>query len=294
MPRFGAVVTAMITPFDENDVVDLDVAADLARWLVDHGTEGLVLAGTTGESSVLDDREKLDLWQAVAEAVDVPVIAGTGSNDTAHTVALTRAAGDLDVAGVIVVTPYYNRPGPAGIDGHFRAAAEATDLPVLLYDIPVRTGRKVPTDVLVRLVREVPNIVGVKDATGNPAETGRLVAELPESADVYSGDDSLTLPLLAVGAVGVVGVATHWAGPQFKEMVTAYEKGDVVRAREVNASLYESYDFETGPEYPNPIPTKAMMRALGFGVGQCRAPMGLAPDSLEDLARQVYGNLTRG
>src|SRR5437588_818486 len=174
MSRFGAVVTAMVTPFGSDGSLDLDAAAGLARWLTDHGSEGLVVGGTTG------------------------------------------------------------------------------DLPWLVYDIPVRTGRKVAHDVLVRLAREVPTIVGVKDASGDPAGSARLIADAPAGFELYSGDDSLTLPLLSVGAVGVIGVATHWAAPQFAEMMTAFGKGDVAGAREVNALLLPSYAFETGERAPNP------------------------------------------
>jgi 4-hydroxy-tetrahydrodipicolinate synthase len=210
--RFGSVVTAMVTPFDGEGRLDLDAARRLARWLQDNGNDGLVVAGTTGEAPVLSDSEKLDLWAAVAEAVTIPVVAGTGSNDTAHSVHLTREASRLGVAGVLVVCPYYNRPSQAGIEGHFRAVCAATELPVMLYDIPVRTGRKVSTATLLRLFTEVPNLVALKDAAGNPGETARVVADGPGHLEVYSGDDAMTLPLLAVGAVGVVGVATAWTG----------------------------------------------------------------------------------
>ncbi len=291
MARFGAVVTAMVTPFHGEGGLDLEGAVALARWLADHGSDGLVVAGTTGEGPVLSDDEKLDLWRAVVEAVTIPVVAGTGSNDTAHSVELTRRAAQTGVAGALVVTPYYNRPPQAGIEAHFRAVAQASDLPVLIYDIPVRTGRKVGHDVLVRLAREVPQVVGVKDAAGDVAGTARLLADAPEDFEVYSGDDSLTLPLLAVGAVGVVGVATHWAAPQFAEMIASFAKGDVVRARAVNAQLLASYAFETGEAAPNPIPAKAMMRVLGQRVGECRLPMGPAPAGLEDRARQVLADL---
>lgn len=292
MARFGTVVTAMVTPFDDQGRLDVDAAATLARWLVDHGSDGLVLAGTTGESPVLSDDEDVELWTAVREAVSVPLIAGTGTNDTRHAMELTARATETGVDAVLVVTPYYNRPGQAGLDAHFRAVASATDLPMLIYDIPVRTGRKVDTEVLVRLAHEVDNIVGVKDAAGDPSETARLIAEAPSDFEVYSGDDAMTLPLLAVGAVGVIGVATHWAGPQCAQMIAAFQKGDVETAREVNAALLESFTYETGPDAPNPIPTKAMMRVLGLPVGQCRPPMGPAPAGLEDRAREVLANLT--
>lgn len=289
--RFGRVLTAMVTPFDDDGALDLDGARTLARHLAEHGNDGLVVAGTTGESPVLTDDEKLALWAAVAEAVTIPVIAGTGTNDTAHSVHLTREASRLGVAGVLVVTPYYNRPSQSGLEGHFRAVAEATDLPVMVYDIPIRTGRKVSSALLGTLAREVSNVVAVKDAAGNPAETAVVLAHAPAGFECYSGDDALTLPLLAIGAVGVVGVATHWSALDHQEMITAFEKGDVGAARAVNARLLPSFAFETGDDAPNPVPTKAMLRVLGLPGGQCRLPMGDAPDWVEPKARQVLADL---
>ena len=291
MARFGSVITAMVTPFDGEGALDLDAAAALARWLTGHGSEGLVVAGTTGEGSTLADEEKLDLWRAVAEAVTVPVIANTGSNDTAHSVHLTRLAAQCGAAAVLAVTPYYNRPSQAGLEAHFRAVAEATDLPVLLYDIPVRSGRKISHEVMVRLARDVPNVAGVKDAAADVAASARLLAAVPDRFEVYSGNDDHTLALVALGAVGVVGVATHWVGVEMGELIAAVGKGDLGHAREVNARLLESYLFETGDVAPNPIPAKAMMRTLGVAVGECRLPMGAAPEGLEDRAREVYANV---
>lgn len=281
----------MVTPFDGEGALDLDVAAQLARWLADHGSDGLVVAGTTGEGSTLTDDEKLDLWRAVAEAVTIPVIANTGSNDTAHSVHLTRQAAGLGAAGVLAVTPYYNRPSQAGLEAHFRAIAEATELPVVLYDIPVRSGRKISHEVMVRLAQEVPNMAGVKDAAADVAATARLVAAVPGSFEVYSGNDDHTLALLALGAVGVVGVATHWIGLEMAELIAAAAKGDLAHAREINGRLLESFLFETGDAAPNPIPAKAMMRTLGVPVGECRLPMGPAPAGLENRAREVYAHL---
>jgi 4-hydroxy-tetrahydrodipicolinate synthase len=281
----------MVTPFDGEGALDLHVAAQLARWLADHGSDGLVVAGTTGEGSTLTDDEKLDLWRAVAEAVAIPVIANTGSNDTAHSVHLTRQAAGLGVAGVLAVTPYYNRPSQSGIEAHFRAVAGATDLPVMLYDIPVRSGRKISHEVMVRLAHGVRNMAGVKDAAADVAATARLIAAVPDSFEVYSGNDDYTLPLLALGAVGVVGVATHWVGLEMAEMIAAASKGDLAHAREINGRLLESFVFETGDAAPNPIPAKAMMRTLGVPVGECRLPMGPAPAGLEDRAREVYAAL---
>jgi 4-hydroxy-tetrahydrodipicolinate synthase len=290
-PRFGRVITAMVTPFDDRGELDLDAAAELANWLVETGSDGLVLAGTTGESPALTDSECLALFRRVRQAVSVPLLAGTGSNSTAHAVELTRLAAETGVDGILTVTPYYNRPPQAGIEAHFQAVAAATSLPVVIYDIPVRTGRKVATETLLRLVREVPNIVAVKDAAGNPAETARLVAGAPSDFELYSGDDNMTLPLLAVGAVGVISVASHWVARQMGEMVEAFEKGDLDTARRVNARLLPSYDFETCEEAPNPIPAKALLRVLGLRVGECRPPMGPAPDGLGERARIVLDGL---
>jgi 4-hydroxy-tetrahydrodipicolinate synthase len=289
--RFGSVLTAMVTPFDSGGNVDLDGAVTLARWLLENGSDGLVVTGTTGEAAVLRDEEKRDLWQAVADAVTAPVIAGAGTNDTQHSLELTRAAETAGVTAVLAVTPYYNRPSQGGIEAHFRAIAAATSLPVLLYDIPSRTGRKLEHETVLHLAREVPNVVGVKDAGGNPGATARVVAAVPEGFDVYSGDDSLTLPLLSVGASGVIGVAAHWSGRLHAEMMISFAKGDVEEARRINARLLESYQFETSDSAPNPIPTKTMMRVLGLPAGQCRLPLGPAPEGLEDDARRVLANL---
>jgi len=281
----------MATPFDESGRLDLDGAARLARHLVEHGNDGFVVTGTTGEAPTLSDDERVAMWRRVVEAVDVPVIAGSTSNDTAHSVELTRRATEAGVAGILAVTPYYSRPSQAGLEAHFRAVAAATPLPVVLYDIPVRTGRKIATDTMLRLAREVPNIVGVKDAAGDPAATARLLADAPAGFECYSGDDALTLPLLAVGAVGLIGVATHWCGAECAEMIGRFLGGDVAGAIAVQAALLESFAYETGDEAPNPLPTKAMLRVLGLPAGECRLPLGAAPPGLEDRAKSVLAEL---
>jgi 4-hydroxy-tetrahydrodipicolinate synthase len=293
MARFGRVLTAMVTPFDADGALNLDTARTLARWLQDHGNDGLVIAGTTGEAPVLSDDERLSLFAAVIEAVTIPVIAGTGTNDTAHSVHLTREAKQLGAAGVLAVCPYYNRPSQAGIEAHIRAMADASDLPVMVYDIPVRTGRKISTATLLRMFREVSNIVALKDAAGNPGETAVLVSAAPDGVEVYSGDDGFTLPLLACGIVGTVGVATHWTGEDHQQMFDLWDKGDTIGARMVNSRMLESFSFETGDDAPNPIPSKAMMRHLGIPVGQARLPMGDAPAFVDERCPQVWSNLRR-
>ncbi len=290
-PTFGRILTALITPFGSDGSVDLDVAQQLARRLVDEGNEGLVVCGTTGESPTLSDDEKLSMFSAVLEAVDVPVIAGTVGNDTAHSVELSLRAKALGVHGLLSLCPYYNRPSQAGIEQHLRAIAQAVELPQVIYDIPVRTGRKVSSEVLLRLAHDEKNVIGLKDAAANPAETARVIREAPADFEVYSGDDGLTLPLLSVGAVGTIGVATHWTAPDHVDMFAALESGDLAAATAINQRMLPSFAFETGDLTPNPIPSKAMMRTLGFEVGQCRLPLGDAPAGLEDEARRIYAEL---
>ena len=289
--RFARVLTAMVTPFDARGDLDLDGAVELARWLIAHGSEGLVLAGTTGEGPTLTDDEKVELWTTVRAAVDVPLLAGTGSNDTRHTCGLSERADAAGVDGLLVVTPYYNRPSQAGLEAHFRAVAAATDLPMVVYDIPGRTGRKIDTPLLVRLANEVATIVGVKDAAGNPGETARLIAEAPADFAVWSGDDPMTLPLLAVGAVGVIGTATHWCGEMMAEMIAAFGKGDVDRAQQLNASLFESYAYESREIAQFALAVKVALRCLGLPGGPCRLPIGPEPDGLEAEARGMLDRL---
>jgi 4-hydroxy-tetrahydrodipicolinate synthase len=290
-PRFGRVLTAMVTPFHDDGSLDLEGAVALARWLVQHGNDGLVIAGTTGEAPTLTDDEKVELWTAVRAAVDVPLVAGTGSNDTRHTCEVSERAAATGVDGLLVVTPYYNRPSQAGLDAHFRAVAGATDLPVVLYDIPGRTGRKINTELLVRLADEVPSIVGVKDAAGNPGETARVIAAAPDDFDVWSGDDAMTLPLLAVGAVGVIGTGTHWFGEVMSELVSAFTKGDHERARELNASLFDSYAYQSREIAQFALAVKVALRVLGQPAGPCRLPIGPEPEGLEADAQRVLQGL---
>jgi 4-hydroxy-tetrahydrodipicolinate synthase len=293
MAIFGQVLTAMITPFDASGALDLNEAVRLAKWLQDSGNDGLVISGTTGESSTLTDAEKLSLWEAVINAVTIPVIAGSGSNDTAHSVHMTKEVTKMGAAGILAVGPYYNRPPQSGLEGHITAMANATTLPVVVYDIPVRTGRKISTQTLAKLANTVPNIKALKDAAGAPAETANLMAQVPKDFELYSGDDGLTLAFLAYGGSGVIGVATHWSAPEHQAMITAFKNGDVALARKYNDILLESYAFETGDDNPNPIPSKVMMNHLGFKVGDCRLPMGPPPAGLADRAATVHANLQK-
>lgn len=291
MARFGPVITAMVTPFRPDGSLDLEGSANLARWLVEHGNDALVVAGTTGESAVLTDPERIDLFRAVRGAVTVPLIAGSTTNDTAHSVEVTIGAAEVGMDAVLAVVPYYNKPTQAGLDLHFRAIAAASDLPVMLYDVPSRTGRKLATETTLRLAREVPTVVALKDAGGDPAETARLIAEAPEGFEVYSGDEPLSLAFAAYGAVGVVGVSSHWTGRQQQEMFAAFAKGDVAAAREINARLLASYKFMNSDTCVFSQAVKVAMGVLGVPVGDCRLPLGPAPAGTDLLARNVLNEL---
>jgi 4-hydroxy-tetrahydrodipicolinate synthase len=291
IPPFGRVITAMVTPFNDSGALDIDGAVTLARYLASHGSDALVLSGSTGESTVLSDQERVDLWRAVADGVEIPVIAGSTTNDTRDSIQLTEKAAEAGAKGILAMTPYYSRPPQSGIEAHFRAVASATDLPVICYDIAVRTGRPIAPDTLLRLAEVAPTIVGWKDASGNPVNTARLLAKLPESFVCYCGDDHLTLSLIAVGAVGVISVASHWTGLEMGEMLRRFFDGDVDGALEIQRALYESFDYESTEETPNPMPTKAMMHVLGLPAGECRLPMGASPGDLEERAKRVIASL---
>jgi 4-hydroxy-tetrahydrodipicolinate synthase len=289
----------MVTPFDAAGQLDLAAAGRLAAHLVEHGSEGLVIAGTTGESPTISHEEQRRLFHAVREAVDVPILAGTGSNSTSEAVELTEYVTKEGVADAcLVVSPYYNRPPQSGIHHYFATIAQATDLPVVMYDIPVRTGRKIEHETMVRLANEHRNIRGLKDAAGDPAATERLLQDprLPSDFVVYSGDDGLNLDLASRGAVGAISVASHWAGDVLARMFDALAAGDTAGAARVHEILGPSYEFETSVDTPNPIPSKAMLRALGLReVGYCRPPLVLESradeDRLEARALEVHRQL---
>lgn len=268
---FGLLATAMITPFDDKGDVDHQKAWDLARHLADRGTDTLVVAGTTGESPTLSDTEKLALFKTVVDSVSekkTKVVAGTGTYDTAHSVHLTEQAVDLGVDGILAVTPYYNRPSQDGLVAHFTAIADV-GAPVMLYNIPARTGRIIEIDTLARLA-DHSSIVAVKDAVENVDFTSTTVSEIP-GLPVYSGQDSLTLPMMSVGAVGVVSVVSHVAGPSVKAMVKAAASGDYVEARRIHHQLLplcHACFLE-----PNPGPIKAAVGRYWETVGDVRLPL---------------------
>ena len=292
-PRFGRVITAMITPFNSDGSLDVQGACDLAQWLAEQGNNALVLAGTTGESPTITQDEQIQLVEAVAQAVDIPVIAGAGSNDTRSAITNTQRCEQAGAKGILSVTPYYNRPSQAGLYEHYLRISDSTELPIMLYDIPIRTGRKLESKTMLRLAEETENIVAVKDAAGDIEATAELIAQAPDGFEVYSGEDALTLQLLTVGAVGTVRVASHWTTPETVSLMESFFSGDLDKAKQINQQLIPSYDFESGDLNPNPIPTKAMMKVLGLPGGDCRLPMGPEPEGLQEKARDILEGLGR-
>ncbi len=269
--RFGAVVTAMATPFTERGDLDLEAARSLARWLLDTGTDALVVHGSTGEAATMTDGEKADLVRLVKEvAGDAPVIAGTGTYDTRHSIHLSEAARDAGADALLIVCPYYNKPPQRGVVAHYRAIAEAVDLPVLAYNIPGRTAMRIEHGTLLQLA-EIPGVVGVKDATADLDGVSRLIAEAPAGFEVYSGDDWATFAMVALGAVGVISVAAHLAGERMGQMIALAQSGDAGGARKIHESLLPLYRglFITS----NPIPLKAALDLAGHPVGPPRLPL---------------------
>jgi 4-hydroxy-tetrahydrodipicolinate synthase len=280
--RFGSVVTAMVTPFRDDHAVDLDGAQELASWLVDNGSDAVVVAGSTGESPTLTYKEKSQLFATVGEAIRGrgKLICGTGTYSTAETLELTQAAEDAGADGLLVVTPYYNKPPQRGLVAHFEHIADATELPMILYNIPGRTAVRIEHDTLLQLAQR-PNIVAVKDSTGDFQAVSRVIAEAPEGFEVYSGDDWATFGYVCLGAVGIVSVASHLVGPQIRQMVDLINTGDVPAARKIHEALSPLYNalFITS----NPIPVKAALDMLGRPAGPPRLP--LVPATAEETQR---------
>jgi 4-hydroxy-tetrahydrodipicolinate synthase len=284
---FGRVLTAMVTPFTEDGSIDLSGAQELAAHLVDRQAhDGLVVLGTTGEAPTVSDGEQRAVLKAVLDAVGdrAVVVAGVGTNDTAHTIENIRSAERLGVHGLLVVTPYYNRPSQAGLIRHFTAAADATDLPVMLYDIPPRSIVPIEVETLVRLA-EHPRIVAVKDAKGNLGDVAWTLARTDLA--YYSGEDMLNFPLLALGAVGVVSVVGHLVGPRLAELVAAVEAGDLARARKVNESLLPVYTGVMGGGQ-GAMMIKAALNAMHLPAGPVRPPLvDATPEQVDQLRRDL-------
>ncbi len=294
MGPFGDVLTAMITPFTDGGEVDHARAGELARHLAANGSDGLVIAGTTGESPTLSSDEKRALFATVVEAVadrECVVVAGAGTYDTAESVELTRAAVAAGCDGVMAVTPYYSKPPQEGLFRHFSAIADASDVPVLLYNIPGRTARLIEVDTLARLA-DHPRIVAVKDAVESLAFTARTIESCGERMAVYSGNDELTLPIAAIGGVGVVSVASHLVGPQVKRMVTAARRGDLGTAAKLHQAmvpLFGALFLE-----PNPMPVKAALSEAWQPVGPPRLPLVAAAAATVAAVREAAARAVQG
>ncbi len=283
--QLGTLLTAMVTPFKPDGSLDLDAAAQLAARLVDSGCDGLVLSGTTGESPTTSDDEKIALLRTVVDAVGdrARVIAGAGSYDTAHSVHLAKASAEAGAHGLLVVTPYYSRPAQAGLLAHFTAVADATDLPVVLYDIPPRSVVPIAWDTLRKLA-EHPNIVAVKDAKGDLPGGGQIIAET--GLAYYSGDDALNLPWLAMGALGFISVWGHLAAGQLRDMLTAFNSGDVATARKINVNLAPLAAAQA--RLGGVTMSKAGLRLQGFDAGEPRLPqIPATTEEVEALAADM-------
>jgi len=291
-PIFGRVVTAMVTPFTEDGNVNYGVAAELAAHLVANGSDGLVVCGTTGESPTLLWEEEYQLFEVVKQAVGgkAKIIVGTGSNSTAEAIAATQKAAKLGLDGSLQVVPYYNKPPQAGLYEHFKAIAQAApDLPMMVYNIPGRTGQNLMPETLAKLA-EIDNIVAVKEASGNLDQACAIRTLTKESLAIYSGEDFLTLPLLTVGGVGVVSVASHLVGNEMQQMIQAFETGNTNLAKEIQLKLYPLFKalFCT----TNPIPVKAALRLQGWKVGKVRPPLCELSKELEEKLITVLKELS--
>jgi len=278
---FGQLITAMITPLDVDGNVDYEAAARLALHLIDHGTNTLVVCGTTGESPTLSWNEQFKLFQVIKEAVagKAKIIAGTGSNSTSEAIAATVKAANLGLDGTLQVTPYYNKPPQSGLYEHFKAIANsAPNLPMILYNIPSRTGCKLEPSTVAELAK-FSNIVGIKEATGDLDQSSHINSLTPAGFDIYSGDDSLTLPLMAVGAKGVISVASHLVGNQIQQMMQAFTAGNVKAATAIHIQLFPLFKalFHT----TNPIPVKTALKLLGLDTGVMRSPLAQSQPNVE-------------
>ena len=290
MKDFGRVITAMVTPFHEDGSVNYEGAAELARHLVANGSDGLVVAGSTGEAATMTAEEKLKLFEVVLEAVGdrASVIAGTGSNDTMASVKFTQAAEKVGVHGALVVGPYYNKPTQEGFYQHFKTIAEATSLPIMLYNVPGRTASNIAPETVARLA-EIPNIVAIKEASGNIEQATEIIRVTPADFKVYSGDDAMTLPLLAVGGKGIVSVAGHVVGNQIQAMIQAFLAGDIKKAQEINLSILPV--FKAMFIVTNPIPVKTSVGLLGLPAGPLRLPLTAADDAVVARLKAVLATI---
>lgn len=290
-PRFGRVLTAMATPFLPSGEVNYPVAEKLADHLVDHGTDTVVVCGTTGESPSLTWEEEYALFKAVKQTVSgrAQVLAGTGSNSTQEAIAATQKADKLGLDGSLQVVPYYNKPPQAGLYGHFEAIAQAVpNLPIMLYNVPGRTSCNLLPETVLQLA-QIPNVVAIKEASGNLDQVSEISRLSPPAFEIYSGDDSLTLPMLSVGAVGVVSVASHLVGDFLQKMVRAFEAGQVNEATALHLKLFPLYKALF--TVTSPIPLKVALELQGWSVGNCRLPLCEGSSELRQTLQSVLKQL---
>ncbi len=291
MVNFGRVCTAMVTPFKENGEVNYQVAEKLAVYLAENGTDTVLVCGTTGESPTLTQHEEFELFRVVKNAVEgkAKVIGGTGSNSTREAIAATEKAAKIGIDGSLQVVPYYNKPPQEGLYQHFSAVAKACpDLPLILYNIPGRTGQNLLPETVASLA-EISNIVGIKEASGNLDQASQIRCLTQDEFTMYSGDDSLTLPLMAIGGKGVISVAAHLVGNQLQEMIQSFEKGEVQKAAQMHQKLYSLFKvlFVT----TNPIPVKIALKLQGWDIGSTRLPLCDPPESIVQKIENVMKEL---
>ncbi|CQR47643.1 4-hydroxy-tetrahydrodipicolinate synthase [Paraliobacillus sp. PM-2] len=288
--NFGSLLTAMVTPFDESNGVDNQQVEKLVEHLIQHKTEGLIVAGTTGESPTLSKQEKIDLFEFTVKTVNgrIPIIAGTGSNNTQETIDLTKKAEKAGVDGILLVTPYYNKPNQAGLYEHFRSVAESTNLPVMLYNIPGRTMVHLSVETIVSLSK-IDNIVSIKESSGNLDAISQIIEQTDENFTVYSGDDSLTLPLKSIGANGVVSVSSHVIGTEMKQMLECFDKGEVQEAANIHRKILPIMRglFVA----PSPAPVKFALRLQGIETGAVRLPLVPLSEIEEQLIKELMNDI---
>lgn len=270
--NFGQVLTAMVTPFDQNGEIDFGATRNLVNHLIANGTDGIVVSGTTGESPTLTTDEKVELFKFVVSVADkrVPIIAGTGSNNTRASISLTKLAESAGVDGIMLVAPYYNKPSQEGLYQHFKAIAESTALPVMLYNIPGRSVVNISVETIVRLSM-IPNIVCVKEASGDLDAMAEIISRTADDFSLYSGDDGLTLPVLSIGGVGVISVSSHIIGNEMQDMINQFKNGNLKEAAAAHRSLLPI--IRSLFAAPSPTPVKAALNMLGVPVGGVRLPM---------------------
>ena len=270
---FGPLLTAMVTPFHPDLTIDFERAEQLATYLLERGSSGLIVSGTTGESPTLTPEEKLELFRRVkAIAGDAPVIANTGDNETAFSIELSKQAAQTGVDGMLLVVPYYNKPSQEGLYRHFKIIAESVDLPVLLYNVPSRCARNMTAATHARL-SQIPNIIGTKEASGDLIQIGHIRAQTPEDFAIYSGDDAAMLPMMPLGACGCISVISHIAGPQYRAMMEAFWQGDMKTARDLHLRLLPVIEALFPANGASPAPVKAALKLQGFDCGDLRLPL---------------------